>query len=440
MKPTTSNSGETERRRGGYARGRLAFLAIVTLVMLTMAGKSIAQGPTPTPTPPPVSGNDSPDGADIALDSSDATATQISMEATATQTVLDLTATSDYSTQAAIDAMATSSFATQAAIQATATGQYYATQTATIQPKPTVTFQPLSVVLLVEPRNSQGTYNPSDKLKFSIRLWNTGNLREDRQINVVLLYDTKTFRQPAEGSISDNGQSDEGTITWQIEDGIFPGEDSAKVFSFDTEIRSDLATSTEGTVQVVVSNRSGVMLAQTEPMHIPAVVAAEATTTAPQTGSTVQVPQGEGLFHDSGSFALLIGLFFSLGLVGIFVLGGLVIYLAREDESKEQAFTGTTEIFLLLLVLFSVIVMGVQNAIDRESINAIIGGIVGYVAGRARSRVSLPLDLFRGRDRPVPSEAGNGSASTSAAIPAPEAAATSAAEVRAADPGEDSTQ
>ncbi len=421
-----------------YVRSRLVLLAIIALVMLTMAGKSIAQGPTGTATPPPDSSGNNPDGGDIPPDSSDATATQISNEATATQTILDLTATSDYSTQAAVDAMATSSFATQAAIQATATGQFYATQTATVQPKPTVTFQPLGVVLLVDPRSPQGSYSPSDNLKFSVRVWNTGNLREDRLINVVLLYDTKTFRQPAEGSISDNGQSDGGTITWQIEDGIFPGEDSAKVFSFDTEIRNDLTTSTEGTVQVVVSNRAGVVLAQTDPLHIPAVVAAEATTTAPQNGSTVQVPQGEGLFHDSGSFALLIGLFFSLGLIGIFVLGGLVIYLAREDESKEQAFTGTTEIFLLLLVLFSVIIMGVQNAIDRESINAIIGGIVGYVAGRARSRVSLPLDLLRGRDRPASPEASNGSASAAAAADVSEPE-TSLVEVSAADTGEDST-
>jgi hypothetical protein len=256
----------------------------------------------------------------------------------------------------------------------------------------------MNVVLLVEPRSPDGRYSPGNELKFSARVWNTGNLREDRPINVVLVFDSKLFLPPSEGSVSDNGEVTEGTITWRIEDGIFPGEDSAREFSFKTQVLSDLTASTEGTLQVLVSNRAGVILAQTEPIRIPVVVV-EATSSGPPAGSTIQVPQGEGLFRDSGSFAILIGVFFSIGLIGVFVLGGLVIYLARNDESKEQVFTGTTEIFLLLLVLFSVIIMGVQNAIDRESINAIIGGIVGYVAGRARSRITLPLDLLRDRGR-----------------------------------------
>ncbi|RPJ02577.1 MAG: hypothetical protein EHM39_01550 [Chloroflexi bacterium] len=133
-------------------------------------------------------------------------------------------------------------------------------------------------------------------------------------------------------------------------------------------------------------------------------------------------------------------------MIGVFVLGGLVIYRSRDDESKEAAFTGTTEIFLLLLVLFSVIIMGVQNAIDRESINAIIGGIVGYVAGRARTRMSLPAGLFRGRERPAPVPAPvpmpeqppllAGAPDTA---PAPEPAEAPAPEEPAAEAGEDAT-
>jgi len=55
-------------------------------------------------------------------------------------------------------------------------------------------------------------------------------------------------------------------------------------------VRTDLTTSTEGTVQVVISNLAGVVLTQTEPMRIPVVVV-DATPAESQAGSTVQVPR-----------------------------------------------------------------------------------------------------------------------------------------------------
>ena len=63
-------------------------------------------------------------------------------------------------------------------------------------------------------------------------------------------------------------------------------------------------------------------------------------------------------------------------------------------------FRNTSEILLLLIVLFSVIIMGVQNAIDRESINAIIGGIVGYVAGRVTSKTPKLADILSAVNNP----------------------------------------
>jgi hypothetical protein len=40
---------------------------------------------------------------------------------------------------------------------------------------------------------------------------------------------------------------------------------------------------------------------------------------------------------------------------------------------------------ILTAILFSVMILGLQNALDQNSVNSIIAGIVGYVAGRVAS-------------------------------------------------------
>ena len=337
---------------------RVIFPVILAIIvsLLVMTSTSTAQDATGTPTP-----EEATQPVEPTLSPEDSSATQAALGATQTQFALD----------------------------ATVTAQFVATQTATVRPRPTEIFQPLSILLLIEPRTTTGSYSPGDELTFTLRVWNTGELTEGRPIDVLLVYDTRTFRSPTEGSISEGGKVDGGTIAWTIEGNLLPGEDNVREFSFKTAVRSDLTAGVEGTVQAVVSNRGGVLLAQTDPLKIPIVVV---TTPEPPAASTDTVPQGEGLFHESDSFSLLIGLFFGLGGFSVFLLGALMIYRTQDDDAKAQTFFGTTEILLLLIVLFSVIVMGVQNAIDRESINAIIGGIVGYVAGRATTRISAPRE------------------------------------------------
>jgi hypothetical protein len=369
-----------------YRASRVVFPVMLAIVvsLLAMTSTSTAQDATGTPPPEEVT-----EPVEPTLDPEAATATQAVIAATQTQF----------------------------AVGATVTAQFAATQTATARPRPTENFQPLSVLLVVEPRTTTGNYNPGDELTFTLRVWNTGELTEGRPLDVLLVYDTRTFRSPTEGSISEGGQVDGGAIAWKIEGNLLPGEDNAREFSFKTAVRSDLTTGVEGTVQAVVSNRGGVLLAQTDPLKIPIVVL---TTPEPPASSTGIVPQGEGLFRESDSFSLLIGLFFGLGGLSVFLLGALVIYRSQNDDSRAQSFSGTTEILLLLIVLFSVIVMGVQNAIDRESINAIIGGIVGYVAGRATTRISAPRERVTSEpSAPAPVVPLAPSADTAPASPAP---------------------
>lgn len=377
----------------------IALPVLLVSLLLALTAPTSAQDATGTPVPSStVSASDAESGTE---NISDQAATQSVVEAgqteiAATQIILDATATAvQHATQtrnAQIAETATTGFvATQtqdAQVAATATQGFLGTQTA-IAPRPTNVFQPITV-LIIEPRSTATSYAPDGEVKVTLRVSNIGESPEDRPLTVVATYDTKTFKGQSEGSVAGGGTIDGNTVTWQIVNPLATGEANAREFSFRITVRSDLTENTRGTIRAAVSNQGGVVLAQTEPLRITVEVPQEARVAA-----SSSVPQGEGLFQDSNSFALLIGLFFGFGALMVFGLSALVIYRSEDDEAKEQTFNNTAEIALLLIVLFSVIIMGVQNAIDRESINAIIGGIVGYVAGRVRTRV--PSGLMRAR-------------------------------------------
>lgn len=378
----------------------LALPVMLVSLLLILATPTIAQDATATVTPTiemPDS-DETPDAGatQIALDAIQTSEAQFVQDAAATQIVMDATGTADaiatQTAEAQIAATATTGFiATQtrdAQIAATATQGFFGTQTA-IAPRPTSVFQPITI-FIIEPRTNSTTYSIDDEIKVTVRITNIGETPEDRALTVVATYDTKLFKAPVESSISSDGKLDGNTITWHMTSPLATGETNAHDFSFRTTVRSDLTESGKGTIQASVVNQGGVLLAQTEALRISVEVR-----DVPREATSTDVPQGEGLFQDAGSFALLIGLFFGLGALMVFGLSALVIYRSQDDESKEQTFNNTVEIALLLIVLFSVIIMGVQNAIDRESINAIIGGIVGYVAGRVRAR--MPSGTLRAR-------------------------------------------
>lgn len=262
------------------------------------------------------------------------------------------------------------------------------TQTPSLTPTPR--FPDFLVRLSIEPTTTSGNFQPGDEITFTVRATNVGGgTLVNRSVRVTLIYDTEVFRDPSIDNISGSGTAEGSTITW-IVDSFPEGEENSLAFTFKNTIRSDLKEGKEAKASASISTNFELQLAQSSVVTIPVVV----TNAVPASAITGQVPQGEGLFQDSGSFALLIGAFFGIGALLIAALSGLVISRMEEDDAREHTFRGTTEVLLLLIVMFSVIVMGVQNAIDRESINAIIGGIVGYVAGRVSNRVSLPRELM----------------------------------------------
>jgi hypothetical protein len=122
------------------------------------------------------------------------------------------------------------------------------------------------------------------------------------------------------------------------------------------------------------------------------------TPTAGPTGTPsiqeVRPAQGQGILG-SYAIALLIGIFLLMSLLSIVYVASRVLPGTPEeretvDTPEERAdhrrlVRELMEGIILTAILFSVMILGLQNALDQDSVNSIIAGIVGYVAGRVAS-------------------------------------------------------
>jgi hypothetical protein len=126
------------------------------------------------------------------------------------------------------------------------------------------------------------------------------------------------------------------------------------------------------------------------------------TTTKPESeisptpySSEVRPAQGQGLLS-STAVAVLVGTFLFVSLLALVYVASRVLpntpeereALDTEEErtANRRLVRELVEGIILTAILFSVMVLGLQNALDRNSINSIIAGIVGYVAGRVASQ------------------------------------------------------
>jgi hypothetical protein len=110
--------------------------------------------------------------------------------------------------------------------------------------------------------------------------------------------------------------------------------------------------------------------------------------------SEVRPPQGQGLLS-SFSVAILIGGFLLLSLLSLTYVASKVLpntpeeRHADDEESRiaqRRLVREIVEGVVLTAILFTVMVLGLQNALDQDSVNSIVAGIVGYVAGRVASQ------------------------------------------------------
>jgi hypothetical protein len=140
---------------------------------------------------------------------------------------------------------------------------------------------------------------------------------------------------------------------------------------------------------------------QTGPTRREVAIPADAPPPAPEEAAeaTPQITesrpaQGQGILSGS-TVAVLIGLFLAFGLLSLVYIGSRVLpgtpeERATEDEEERLAHRRLVrelvEGITLVAILFSVMILGLQNALDQDSVNSIIAGIVGYVAGRVASQ------------------------------------------------------
>jgi hypothetical protein len=240
--------------------------------------------------------------------------------------------------------------------------------------------------LLID-QGENGLIDAGDQIEITVRINNVGT-DTATAVNVNATFDPAIFDVTEVRS----GSMAEGVVAWTLPL-LDPGA--------------------SGELSVVASIRS--VPVAVESLRIPVAVASDQTPLAsvegripvnaptptpegtPPPGSVIQETrpsQGQGILSVP-SVSILIGAFLFLSLLSLVFVASRVLpdtSAERMEVDTEAERAGQRELVreliegvVLTAILFTVMILGIQNALDRESINAIIGGIVGYVAGRVTS-------------------------------------------------------
>jgi hypothetical protein len=243
---------------------------------------------------------------------------------------------------------------------------------------------------LVADASGDGLADAGDLVQVTVEYSNVGT---EATSNVVV----SSQVDPTQFEISQAGQNGEinteqGTVTWrlpsveagtsgqvsyQIRVRAFP--EGLAVLTLEVKIASDQASAATRQLQIAI----------TAPTPEPGAAATPGS-------SVLFLPaQGQGLLT-SYSIAILVGAFLFLSLLALVYVASRVLPGTAEErealDTEEERSANRhlvrelVEGIVLTAILFSVMVLGLQNALDRNSINSIIAGIVGYVAGRVASQ------------------------------------------------------
>ncbi len=243
---------------------------------------------------------------------------------------------------------------------------------------------------LVSDASGDGLADPGDLIQIIIPYSNVGT---EATSNAVL---TSTF-DPVQFEIVQADQSgvidtEKGTVTWTLS-AVEAGA------SGEVSCQARVRAMPEGIVALSVE--VGIVSDQVKAVSRQLQIAIVAPTPEPGASATpgssvVFLPaQGQGLLT-SLSIAVLVGAFLCLSLLALIYVASRVLPSTAEErealDTEEERSANRhlvrelVEGIILTAILFSVMVLGLQNALDRNSINSIIAGIVGYVAGRVASQ------------------------------------------------------
>jgi hypothetical protein len=253
---------------------------------------------------------------------------------------------------------------------------------------PNVLIQPM--VELIADADGDRLADAGDIVEFTFQYENVGT-ETARNVVVVVGYEVGEL---VVASIPQDGvlDAEAGTITWTLP-ALEPGAGSFYKFQ-----------GTVGTLAPGLENISVLATLSTEKTAATAQeirIAVDAPVPTPDfeltpTASLItesRPPQGAGIL--SGAVvATLIGIFLVFGLLALIYVSSRVLpgsQSEREnlDEEERQLrnrlVREIVEGVVLIAILFSVMLLGLQNTLDQDSVNSIIAGIVGYVAGRVAS-------------------------------------------------------
>lgn len=237
--------------------------------------------------------------------------------------------------------------------------------------------------------NQDGLVDAGDTIQITLTYENIGS---ETATGTVLTYEYDVSRlEILEMGQDGVDEQETGTITWQIGDLEQGGGD-------DVTFQARVLTIPSGTPnllgEVIISSdetdaNTQHRLAVTSPTPTPLPVP---TPTAVFTET--RPAQGEGLLS-SVSVAILIGGFLLLSLLSLTYVASRVLPSTPEERhaddeesriAQRRLVREIVEGVILTAILFSVMVLGLQNTLDQDSVNSIVAGIVGYVAGRVASQ------------------------------------------------------
>jgi hypothetical protein len=237
--------------------------------------------------------------------------------------------------------------------------------------------------------SGDGLADAGDQIRVTIQYANVGT---DTASNVVLsaAYDPAYLEV---SGVQPEGVQDtqQGTISWN-----FPALEAGSTGQVAFQARVLTLPAGLANVRIAINIASDQTLSTSQEAQIGVTAPTptpEATPATPLVSET-RVAQGQGILS-SFSIALLVGAFLLLSLLAIVYVASRVLPATPEERealdteeertANRQLVRELLEGVVLTAILFSVMVLGLQNALDRNSINSIIAGIVGYVAGRVTS-------------------------------------------------------
>jgi hypothetical protein len=232
--------------------------------------------------------------------------------------------------------------------------------------------------------------DPGDTLRITLQAANIGTESTDN-ITVQVTSDPALVEIIAVDQDS-RDQTDEGVIAWTL-----PGLESGGTQELSFEVR--VRAVTPGIANLIL--RSAIASDQVRGAEREIVLPADSPALTPTAGPTgtpsiqeTRPAQGQGILG-AYAIALLIGIFLMMSLLSIVYVASRVLPGTPEerenlDSVEERAdhrrmVRELMEGIILTAILFSVMILGLQNALDQDSVNSIIAGIVGYVAGRVAS-------------------------------------------------------